>query len=280
MPVAEKTLLVAAHGSSQLQARGALEAFTGRVAAAHPGARIQLAYTASPRSGNHSPKPNHTCLESILADLTRQGRCCDVRVLSLHVIAGNEFERTLTLLEAFAARAGMAQDERNGACARTHCPPLRISGPLLSRPEDAPAVAAALAESLGAPDPHEAVVLMGHGTVNQAQGLYRALAAELRERVPQACLGVLECADPDDPLSIQAIARAIRQRHLRRARLVPFLTISGRHARRDLAGDQPGSWKSLLEAHGVACAADLAGLVEREPFAACWLARAHALLGA
>ena len=41
----------------------------------------------------------------------------------------------------------------------------------------------------------------------------------------------------------------------------------------DLAGDQPGSWKSSLAAHGVACTAELTGLVEREAFRRLWTKR-------
>jgi len=92
-------------------------------------------------------------------------------------------------------------------------------------------------------------------------------------------LGVLEAADPGDPLSIEAIARDLAAAGARSARLMPFLTVAGRHAHKDLAGDQPGSWKSVLARHGIEGVPDLAGLVEREAFAQLWLDRLGSLAG-
>ncbi|WP_173087060.1 sirohydrochlorin cobaltochelatase [Fundidesulfovibrio magnetotacticus] len=260
-----KVLVVAAHGSSHPLARAALGGFADHVRALAPDRPIHLAYTAFRRSGNHpaSAGAQERELPRVLEGLERLGAPVELAVLSLHVVAGDEFERTRLAVEAFARGQGV---------------PARLSGPLLARPEDAPQVARALAGELKALPPGEAAVLMGHGAAGEAQQLYRELARELQALAPLARLGVLEAADPADPLHIRAMAADLAARGVRRATLAPLLTVAGRHAHKDLAGEQPGSWRSALAAHGIDSPADLRGLVEREAFRALWAGRLAGLL--
>ena len=267
MPTPETILVLAAHGSSHPQAREALEGFATRVSREHPGLDVRMAYTATPRTGNHpGATSNHGLADTLagLADLGHRGGL-DLRVQSLHVIAGADYDRMREALEAFAAASGAR---------------LTMCAPLLAGPDDAPAAARALAAALGEDEAGEAVVLMGHGTTHDAQDLYRVLAERLKTELPKARLGVLEAADPGDALSIQAIARDLESRGVRSARLVPLLTVAGRHAHKDLAGDRPGSWKSVLAEHGIEGLPDLAGLLEREVFVRLWLERLRTLLTA
>lgn len=262
MPTPETILILAAHGSSHPQARKALEGFAARVRREHPGLDVRMAYTATPRPGNHpSATSNHGLADTLagLADLGHRGGL-DLRVQSLHVIAGADYDRMREALEDFTTAAGAR---------------LTMCAPLLAGPEDAPTAARALAQAL---PQDEAVVLMGHGTTHDAQDLYRVLAERLMTELPKARLGVLEAADPGDPLSIQAIARDLESRGVRSARLVPLLTVAGRHAHKDLAGDRLGSWKSVLAEHGIEGTADLAGLLEREVFVRLWLERLASLI--
>lgn len=261
MPAPETILILAAHGSSHPQAREALEGFAARVRQEHPGLDVRMAYTATPRPGNHPGAISNYGLADTLAGLAgRTG--LDLRVQSLHVIAGADYDRMREALENFAAVAGAR---------------LTMCAPLLAGPEDAPVAARALAQALPQDD---AVVLMGHGTTHDAQDLYRVLAERLMTELPKARLGVLEAADPGDALSIQAIARDLESRGMRSARLVPLLTVAGRHAHKDLAGDRPGSWKSVLAGHGIESTADLSGLLERDVFVRLWLERLRTLLSA
>lgn len=257
MHAPETIVILAAHGSSHPQAREALEGFAARVRLEHPGLDVRMAYTATPRPGNHpGAKSNHGLADTLagLAALGRRGGM-DLRVQSLHVIAGADYDRMREAMEAFAGTVGAR---------------LTMCAPLLAGPEDAPAAAKALAAAL---PQGETVVLMGHGTTHDAQDLYRVLAERLKTELPKARLGVLEAADPGDALSIQAIARDLESRGVREARLVPLLTVAGRHAHKDLAGDRPGSWKSVLAEHGIVGVPDLAGLLEREVFVSLWLER-------
>ena len=270
MPTSDAILILAAHGSSHPQAREALEGFAARVRREHPGLDVRMVYTATPRPGNHPGATSNFGLADTLAGLAGLGHRggLDLRVQSLHVIAGADYDRMREALEAFAVAAGAR---------------LTMCAPLLAGPEDAPAAAKALAAALPQDETcetSEAVVLMGHGTTHDAQDLYRVLAERLKIELPKARLGVLEAADPGDPLSIQAIARDLESRGVRSARLVPLLTVAGRHAHKDLAGDRPGSWKSVLAERGITGLPDLAGLLEREVFVRLWLERLRTLLSA
>lgn len=262
-------VVLAAHGSSHPGARGALSGFADKARAACGGLDVHLAYTASPRQGNHplsardasAPRgrPLAQLLDRLDADLPRA-----LAAQSLHVVAGDEFARTESLLRDFA---------------RARRLDLRLGGPLLSDLKDIAPVADAVSGCLPldlAPD--EAAVFMGHGTARAGQDLYLALAERLRELGLPVLLGVLEATAPGDPLGLEALATSMRREGFRRALLMPLLTVSGRHAAADLAGTGPASWRTRLEARGVTCRCDLAGLVERPGFCALWLDRLAKLL--
>jgi len=262
MAASETVLILAAHGSSFESAQRALTGFARRVQSEHPGVRVLFAGTAM----RHPHKRDEASpMEETLESLAKAppGGPMTVRVQSLHVIAGAEFDRMRQQCLRFAAQTGTD---------------IKIAGPLLLGAHNAPLVARTLAESLTQHAPDEAIVLMGHGTTHAAQELYRILAAHLASIQPLAFLGVLEAAESHNCLSVHTIARSLAKSGIRRARLVPFLTVAGRHAHKDLAGEDPGSWKSILAGHGIEAAADLTGLVEREGFARLWLAGVSALL--
>ena len=288
MSATKPVLILAAHGSSHKRARDALAAFALRASREHPGVRVLTCHTAV--QSPHAPRTNDTPrMEEALHALARLPAAAPgvLRVQSLHVIAGREFDRMRAQCLEFAHRTGWD---------------VAVAGPLLSCAADAPPVAEALIESVtehttngntssmtanasnAAPPAArnatgEAMVLMGHGTTHTAQELYRLLAARLAVTLPLACLGVMETANPRSSLSIQAIAHGLAWRGIRRARLIPFLTVAGRHAHNDLAGDHPGSWKSILSGHGVSSVPDLTGLVERDAFVRLWLLGIRKLLG-
>jgi len=292
MTAPESVLILAAHGSSHGRAKAALAAFAGRVQHEHPCVRVLSAHTAGQSS--HALRTDVVPgMEEALHALTQapDGAPRILRVQSLHVIAGREFDRMRALCREFADREGWD---------------VAVAGPLLSCAADAPLVAEALSENItkcmtysitnstttDAPDAtpdtapdarnalREAVILMGHGTTHAAQELYRRLAARLAVALPLARLGVMETANPHSSLSIQAIAHGLAEQGIRRARIIPFLTVAGRHAHNDLAGDQPGSWKSILAEHGIEGVPDLTGLIEQGAFVRLWLASIRKLLGA
>lgn len=264
-----KAILLAAHGSRHPRAVAALEAFTSRVAALYPDFAVRLVYTAT---ACHTGACGETAspLDDVLAALAEDGTAW-VAALSLHVAPGKEFSS----IEHSIRRAG----ERGRGFAK-----VAIAGPLLSRTEDmAPVAEATLAALPAGRSPGEAVALMGHGAHRPAQLFYDILEETLRERDPNVFFATLEGrqATLEDDLEpgetgragrgVARIREELAAHGIKKAWLMPFLTVAGAHAHHDLAGEGDTSWKSTLERSGVACEADLPGLLERESFAALWL---------
>jgi sirohydrochlorin cobaltochelatase len=71
--------------------------------------------------------------------------------------------------------------------------------------------------------------------------------------------------------TVEEIRELLAARQVRKAWLAPFMTVAGEHARNDLAGDGASSWRSVLEAAGIACAPALKGLAEIDDVAAVWV---------
>ncbi len=63
----------------------------------------------------------------------------------------------------------------------------------------------------------------------------------------------------------------LRDRKTKRAWLLPFMTVAGEHARKDMAGDGPDSWRSVLARNGIDCEAQLTGIAENPAIVEIWL---------
>jgi sirohydrochlorin cobaltochelatase len=58
---------------------------------------------------------------------------------------------------------------------------------------------------------------------------------------------------------------------IRRVRLVPLMTVAGDHVRKDISGDKPGSWKSVLAKSGIDSESLLSGLAQNSEIVSVWL---------
>ena len=56
-----------------------------------------------------------------------------------------------------------------------------------------------------------------------------------------------------------------------KAYLMPFMTVAGDHARKDMAGPEQDSWKSILEREGIQCVVVLKGIAEFQEFVDIWV---------
>ena len=63
---------------------------------------------------------------------------------------------------------------------------------------------------------------------------------------------------------------------VRRVLLTPFMLVAGDHANNDMAGPDPDSWKSVLEADGYEVTCRVAGLGEYPGIRAIFAAHAQA----
>ena len=133
---------------------------------------------------------------------------------------------------------------------------------------DETAARALLAELPSGRAPGEPVLFMGHGSRHAAESRYEALAAAVRERDPLVLMGTL-----NGTIRLEHIVEHLRAsgRPFDRVWLLPLLAVVGRHTLEDMAGDSEHSWRSRLEAEGIACVPVLRGMMEYQGFMDIWV---------
>jgi len=114
-----------------------------------------------------------------------------------------------------------------------------------------------------APQADEALVLLGHGSPHRHNPVYVRLQRCADEKGLPVHIGVLEEADVPNFAMVQ---KRLERSGKRRVLLAPLLLAGGRHVTHDLAGEEPGSWKSRLQKAGFSVRLDRRTLGERAAF--------------
>jgi len=253
----EKTgILLVAFGTSVPEARAAYDTLDVMVRQAWPDVEVRWAYTSKmirnklAGQGTDIPSPAEALARMADEDFTR------VAVQSLHVIPGEEYHGLVRTAHAFA---GMPKGIRE----------VLVGRPLLTTSEQLADTARTVLETLADQRTKgQALVLMGHGTHHPGDVIYAALQYHFSRLDPTVLVGTVEGVPTlDDVLAM------LQERGLESVLLAPLMAVAGDHARNDMAGDEPDSWKSSLEARGVAVTTLVQGLAEFEPLAALWLER-------
>lgn len=183
--------------------------------------------------------------QEVLAQLAAAGYE-EVLVQPTHLLEGEEYQgKILALAAAFQPRFAK----------------LVLGRPLLAAEEDYGLLAAALTAQLPPLGLEEGWLYMGHGTpraANRAYGYsYRQLQAAFAALHPQVLLATVE--EGDSP-NLEEALREIQARGYKRVHLAPLMVVAGEHAAHDMAGSQPNSWKSRIEALGAAVCCHSQGL--------------------
>ncbi len=250
-------ILLAAHGTTDPEAGKDLEAVTIRVRKRFPGLETVWAYTSSfvRRRLGEKGVPVASPPEA-LAGLAARG-FGRIAVQSFHVVAGYDFEE----FSHFRNDLDLPVD-------------ISVGRPLLDSSKDVERVARALLDGLPTErTPDQAVVFMGHGTGHPAGSAYLALALALARLDSNIFLGCL-----DSGSGIRDIRESILGRQIKKVWLLPFLALAGTHTKSDLAGPEPDSWASVLNAAGVDCHPVLKGLCRNAGVADIWLDHLEATL--
>jgi len=245
-------ILLAAFGSSGRQNESVLQLFDAEVRARFPGFAVRWAFTSLLMRERLAMERKKT--DSVRKALEKMAfeRYSHVAVQPLQCIPGQEYGDVL---------------EETLALSRERDIVVRVGTPLLHSDEDVAAAAAALLRHLPAErEEHEAVVWVGHGTRHPATARYEALAHTVRLRDPLVYVGTMY-----DAPALPRILEELRERRSRHVWLLPLLAVVGRHALRDLAGPEELSWKSRIEAAGIACTPVLKGSAEYAGFIQIWL---------
>ncbi|MGZ0655167.1 sirohydrochlorin cobaltochelatase [Coraliomargarita sp. W4R53] len=249
-------ILLVTFGSSYPEAQVAFERIDAMAHARWPDTPIYWAYTSDfIRKKLLKRGEVHDAPLAAMAKMHDAG-INEVAVQSLHVIAGVEYEEVVGAVDAFQS-TNLAFDR------------VAIGRPLLASAEDLYEVAdLILAEAAESREPDEALILMGHGSGEHPADLtYLAAASVLQKRDATAFLGTVEGHPTFDDLLVDLTAAGVK-----RATLMPFMSVAGDHARNDLAGEESDSWKSQLEAEGIECSVIMRGMGEMPALVNQWLA--------
>ncbi len=244
MSTKTQAILVVSFGTSHADTRAVtIDAIEADIAAAFPDAAVYRAWTSKmiikklkTRDGITIPTVSEA-MEQLTADGIRQ-----VIVQPTHVINGIENDRMKEDVLAFRDRF----DE------------IRFGDPLLSSERDNQEIIRIIAESFSDLEKDEALVLMGHGTTHYANTIYAALDYTFKDSgCSRIYVGTVE-AYP----SFDSLLRQLKENHYRTLVLAPFMIVAGDHAKNDMAGDDPDSWRYRFEQNGFSTRCVLKGLGE------------------
>lgn len=168
-----------------------------------------------------------------------QEQFTDVLVQPTHLLYGYEYDKIKTEISQYTARFGK----------------LVLGRPLLADVKDLADVAGILDRAYPR-QPGEVLLLMGHGTEHFAGVVYPALQSIF---ALQGIKDVLVATVEGWP-GLEEILPQLQKSGCHQVHLAPLLLVAGDHACHDMAGEQPDSWKSRLQAAGFPVRCTLEGL--------------------
>jgi len=71
--------------------------------------------------------------------------------------------------------------------------------------------------------------------------------------------------------TIDDVKKMLLAKNIKKAYLMPFMSVAGDHARNDMAGDEDDSWKSILTKAGIKCVPVLKGSAEFDNIVDIWV---------
>ncbi len=251
----KKAILLVTFGTSIPEAQKVFDNIDKMTKETFPSIIVRWAYTSKiiraklAKEGKILDSP-----EIALAKLMEEG-FTHVAVLSLHVIPGEEFHGLNTNARLFGLMDGGFEK-------------IVVAPPLLSSYDDIEKTVTALLKNLpSSRKPTDAVIFMGHGSEKHPAGsIYMAVNALLNKKDPYAFLATV-----DGHPTLDDILPELMSKKVKKVYLVPFMTVAGDHARNDMAGDHPESWKSILSSKGFSCEPVLKGMAEYPEIVNIWL---------
>jgi sirohydrochlorin cobaltochelatase len=255
-------ILLVAFGTTVPEAEKAIENIDAEVRKAFPETEIRWAYTSNivrhklaKEVGKQIDSPARALARMMDDGFTR------VAVQSLHTIPGEEYHGLVRTARSFAGMPkGMNQ--------------VLVGRPLLSTTADMERVVDAVLANVPAERrKDEAVVLMGHGTHHPGNVYYPGIQYFFAEKDPNVFVGTVEGTP-----SLDDVATELKARDIKKAYLMPLMSVAGDHARNDMAGPEEDSWKSVLTRQGITCVPVLRGTAEYDNIVAVWVDHLRAVM--
>ena len=99
------------------------------------------------------------------------------------------------------------------------------------------------------------LLLMGHGTEHSANSIYIRMAEKMKNTSMRLCT-------VEGTPSFDDVMEELSSLPQKKILLAPMLFVAGDHAKNDMAGDEPDSLRSMLEAKGYTVSCTIQGLGE------------------
>ncbi len=249
-----KVILLVAFGTSVPEAAKALDEIEKRVRERYGETEVRWAFTSRTiraRAAARGIKLDSP--ETALAGLMDEGYT-HAAVLSLHIVPGREFHELYHNAMRFEGMCGGFKK-------------ILIARPLLGNHDDMVKVADLLTGQYVPRGSDEGVVFIGHGNKRHpSDAVYLAMSSLLSDMNPRVFAGTVQ----GHPTPRELIPK-LKAARLRKFRLIPLMTVAGDHARKDMAGDGPESWKSILVESGCEVEPVFHGLAENPEVVSIWL---------
>lgn len=258
-------ILLVAVGASGLRASEDYCYIGEKVKKAHPDLEVRWAFSAQKgrlameQSGIKADSPAYALNQLAESGFTR------IAVQPLYVIPGDEFAR---LQATVADIKRQLQGDIN----------IVLGEPLLGQSKDVDTFASALisqfVEGNALDKTQEGVLLVGHGTKNSlAVQAYASLNTFFQTRGAFVYALMLQ-----DEETFSNALHWLGEMNLKSARLVPLMTVAGKHVLIDIAGEH-GSLACAFEENGIKTTVQPDGLARNEAALSIWLSSLSAALG-
>jgi sirohydrochlorin cobaltochelatase len=246
-------ILLVAFGSSEDSAQVSFENIEKQVETAFPDTPVRWAYTSHIIRAKLAEQGKRLDSPEVALARMQDENFTHVAVQSLHTIGGEEYHDLCRTVASFKIMGRFQK--------------IILGYPLMSTQEDMERTVAAILKTIPKErKKNEAVVLMGHGTPHPSNAFYAALMFQLRLKDPNIFVGTVE-GYPD----VDVIKGLMLQEKIKKAYLMPFMSVAGDHAKNDMAGDEEDSWKSVFTKAGIACVPVMKGTAEYDDFVAIWV---------
>ncbi|MFO7749208.1 MAG: sirohydrochlorin cobaltochelatase [Desulfobacteraceae bacterium] len=246
-------ILLVAFGSSEASAQISFETIEEKIRAVYPETPVFWAYTSHIIRNKLAGQGKILNSPEVALARMADENFTHVAVQSLHTIGGAEYHDLRRVVGAYQTMGCFEK--------------ILLGYPLLSTQEDMARAVDAILENI--PEQRskdEAVVLMGHGTHHPSNAFYAALMFQVQLEDPNVFIGTVEGYP-----GIEEIQGLLAGKNISTAWLMPLMSVAGDHAKNDMAGDDPDSWKSVLTEAGITCRPVLKGTAEYDNFVEIWV---------
>lgn len=228
-----------------------IDATVNAIKAAHPGVKVVTAFTShiiidriKANEGISYPTP-----EEAIAQL-KAGGYTRIAMTSLDIIPGMEY----------AYKDAVFQLHKNDFKKATFGTPLMYWQGQEGQADDITATMKAVSTQFPKLGKKDAVLVMAHGTPHPANAYY----AVMQDRLNEMGLNNVLIFSVEGWPHLETVIPQLKAKGIKNVTLMPLMMVAGDHANNDMAGDEPDSFKSILESEGFKVNAYIHGLGENE----------------